>query len=63
HIWRRLPGADAVDVDAMVAHARALLTHGIRPAERPSTDASTHPSALPEAPPTDHHKGRSAGRR
>ncbi|MCG5261541.1 TetR/AcrR family transcriptional regulator [Cupriavidus gilardii] len=30
HIWRRLPGADAVDVDAMVAHARALLTHGIR---------------------------------
>ncbi|QQE07231.1 TetR/AcrR family transcriptional regulator [Cupriavidus sp. ISTL7] len=63
HIWRRLPGADAVDVDAMVAHARALLTHGIRPAERPSTDASTHPSALPEAPPTDHRKGRSAGRR
>jgi len=63
HIWRRLPGADAVDVHAMVAHARALLTHGIRPAERPSTDASTHPTALPEAPPIDRRKGRSAGRR
>ncbi len=36
HIWRRLPGADAVDVDAMVAHARTLLTHGIR-----STDPGT----------------------
>lgn len=59
HIWRRLPGADAVDVDAMVAHARALLTHGIRPADRPSA----HASSLPEARPTDRRKGRSADRR
>ncbi len=63
HIWRRLPGADAIDVDAMVAHARALLTHGVPPAERPSTDASTHASALPEARPTNRRKGRSADRR
>lgn len=59
HIWRRLPGADAVDVDAMVAHARALLTHGIRSAEGPAA----HAAALPEARPTYRRKGRSADRR
>lgn len=29
HLWRRLPGAEAVDADAMIRHVRALLAHGV----------------------------------
>jgi len=32
HIWRRLPGADAVDTEALVRHVSALLTQGLAPA-------------------------------
>lgn len=32
HIWQRLPGADAIDIDSVVRHARAVLTHGLTPA-------------------------------
>ncbi|SOY53715.1 putative transcriptional regulator, tetR family [Cupriavidus taiwanensis] len=42
HIWRRLPGAEAVDSDALVRHVTALLTHGLAavPAtENPKTPA------------------------
>jgi hypothetical protein len=29
HLWRRLPGAEAVDDEALVRHVRALLAHGL----------------------------------
>jgi AcrR family transcriptional regulator len=32
HIWRRLPGGEAVDTDTLVRHVSALLTHGLAPA-------------------------------
>ncbi|MDQ0141079.1 TetR/AcrR family transcriptional regulator [Cupriavidus necator] len=41
HIWRRLPGAEAVDTDALVRHVTALLAHGLA---APAT-------ASPKAPP------------
>ncbi|MNS95376.1 hypothetical protein D3C72_1296320 [compost metagenome] len=47
HIWRRLPGAEAVDTDALVRHVSALLTHGLAPTPRP--DASK-PKHSPESP-------------
>ncbi len=31
HIWRRLPGGEAVDIDMLVRHVCALLTHGLAP--------------------------------
>lgn len=50
HIWRRLPGAEAVDTDALVRHVSALLTHGLAPA--PTDRAGTSP------PPASKKKGR-----
>lgn len=47
HIWRRLPGAEAVDTDALVRHVSALLTHGLAPTLGP--DASK-PKHSPESP-------------
>ncbi|WP_432259173.1 TetR/AcrR family transcriptional regulator [Cupriavidus sp. TMH.W2] len=32
HIWRQLPGAEAVDTEALVRHVSALLTQGLAPA-------------------------------
>ena len=43
HIWRRLPGAEAVDTDALVRHVSALLTHGLAPA--PAAGAETSPAS------------------
>lgn len=45
HIWRRLPGGEAVDTDTLVRHVSALLTHGLAPApdagkSRPSPESS-----------------------
>jgi AcrR family transcriptional regulator len=31
HIWQQLPGAEAIDIDSLVRHARAVLTHGMTP--------------------------------
>jgi AcrR family transcriptional regulator len=47
HIWRRLPGADAVDTDALVRHVSALLTHGLAPAPAASAGKARH---SPESP-------------
>ncbi len=45
HIWQRLPGADAIDVESLVRHARAVLAHGMTPATIASraSDASLQP--------------------
>jgi AcrR family transcriptional regulator len=34
HIWQQLPGANAIDIDSLVRHARAVLAHGMTPAAR-----------------------------
>lgn len=47
HIWRRLPGADAVDTEAMVRHVSALLTHGLAPVQPASAGT---PEPFPESP-------------
>ncbi|MDF3837351.1 TetR/AcrR family transcriptional regulator, partial [Cupriavidus basilensis] len=43
HIWRRLPGAEAIDSEALVRHVSALLAHGLV-ASRPAAPAAP-PSA------------------
>ncbi|MCO4864195.1 TetR/AcrR family transcriptional regulator [Cupriavidus sp. WGlv3] len=52
HIWRRLPGAEAVDTDALVRHVTALLTHGLSAA--PATAQPSTPSGAAK------RKGRTA---
>ncbi|MEC3765936.1 MULTISPECIES: TetR/AcrR family transcriptional regulator [Cupriavidus] len=52
HIWRRLPGAEAVDTDALVRHVTALLTHGLS-----ATPATAQPKTLADAA---KRKGRTA---
>ncbi|WP_349605472.1 TetR/AcrR family transcriptional regulator [Cupriavidus sp. DF5525] len=47
HIWRRLPGAEAIDTDALVRHVSALLTHGLAPV--PAANAGK-PKHSPESP-------------
>ncbi|WP_454734733.1 TetR/AcrR family transcriptional regulator [Cupriavidus necator] len=47
HIWRRLPGAEAVDTEALVRHVSALLTHGLAPTPRPDAGKPKH---SPESP-------------
>lgn len=47
HIWRRLPGAEAVDTDALVRHVSALLTHGLAPTLGPDASKAKH---SPESP-------------
>ncbi|WP_427312489.1 TetR/AcrR family transcriptional regulator [Cupriavidus sp. H39] len=37
HIWRRLPGAEAVDTEALVRHVTALLTHGLAAPPAPAS--------------------------
>lgn len=44
HIWRRLPGAEAVDTDALVRHVTALLTHGLSPAPAPAPASPKTPA-------------------
>lgn len=43
HIWQQLPGADAIDIESLVGHARAVLTHGMTA----STAAGTAPDPAP----------------
>ncbi|BDB23047.1 TetR/AcrR family transcriptional regulator [Cupriavidus sp. P-10] len=45
HIWRRLPGAEAVDTDALVRHVSALLTHGLSPVPTAGANASPAPAS------------------
>ncbi|MGT2454582.1 TetR/AcrR family transcriptional regulator [Cupriavidus basilensis] len=43
HIWRRLPGAEAIDSEALVRHVSALLAHGL--AVSPQARVAPPPSA------------------
>ncbi|MGO4814849.1 TetR/AcrR family transcriptional regulator [Cupriavidus sp. 2MCAB6] len=43
HIWRRLPGAEAIDSEALVRHVSALLAHGL--AVSPQAQIAPPPSA------------------
>lgn len=52
HIWRRLPGAEAVDTDALVRHVTALLSHGL--AAPPAAASPKTPTAAAK------RKGRAA---
>ncbi|NOV23227.1 TetR/AcrR family transcriptional regulator [Cupriavidus necator] len=58
HIWRRLPGAEAVDTDALVRHVTALLAHGL--AAPPATASAKPPGGARRKARTARHSTESA---